>query len=107
MSILVSFIISLATYNLHYLNCTNMFNIIASKSINDSETAKYMNIYIDKFGCNANIALKTKKLRYEPKFIRSCLPREKTNDIKFIARQGHKAKCEVGFFYRNRFFIFL
>ena len=50
MSILISFIIPLAIYNLHYLDCANMFNILANKNISDENTAKYMNAYIDKFG---------------------------------------------------------
>ena len=106
MSILVSFIISLATYNLHYLNCTNMFNIIASKSINDSETAKYMNIYIDKFGCNANIALKTKKLRYEPNLLEVAFLEKKPMTLNLLLDKGTKPNARLAFSIGTDFLFF-
>ena len=106
MSILVSFIISLAAYNLHFLSCTNMFNVIANKNINDSETAKYINSYLDKFGCNANIALKTKKLRYEPNLLEVAFLEKKPITLNLLLDKGTKPNARLAFSIGTDFLFF-
>ena len=106
MSILVSFIIPLAIYNLHYLDCANMFNIVANKNISDENTAKYMNAYIDKFGCNANITLKSAKLRYEPNLLEIAFLEKKLKTLNSLLDKGTKPNSRLAFSIGTDFLFF-
>ena len=106
MSILISFIIPLAIYNLHYLDCANMFNIVANKKISDENTAKYMNVYIDKFGCNANITLKSAKLRYEPNLLEIAFLEKKLKTLNLLLDKGTKPNSRLAFSIGTDFLFF-
>ena len=106
MSILISFIIPLAIYNLHYLDCANMFNIVANKKISDENTAKYMNAYIDKFGCNANITLKSAKLRYEPNLLEIAFLEKKLKTLNSLLDKGTKPNSRLAFSIGTDFLFF-
>ena len=106
MSILVSFIIPLAIYNLHYLDCANMFNIVANKNISDENTAKYMNAYIDKFGCNANITLKSARLRYEPNLLEIAFLMKKFKTFNDLLDKGTKPNARLAFSIGTDFLFF-
>ena len=107
MSILISFVMSLAIYNLHYLDCANMFNIVANKNISDENTAKYMNAYIDKFGCNANITLKSAKLRYEPNLLEIAFLEKKLKTLNSLLDKGTKPNSRLAFSIGTDFLFFL
>ena len=107
MSILISFIIPLAIYNLHYLDCANMINIVANKKISDENTAKYMNVYIDKFGCNANITLKSAKLRYEPNLLEIAFLEKKLKTLNLLLDKGTKPNSRLAFSIGTDFLFFL
>jgi len=106
MSILISFIMPLAIYNLHYLDCANMFNIVANKNISDENTAKYMNAYIDKFGCNANITLKSAKLRYEPNLLEIAFLEKKLKTLNSLLDKGTKPNSRLAFSIGTDFLFF-
>ena len=106
MSILISFVMSLAIYNLHYLDCANMFNIVANKNISDENTAKYMNAYIDKFGCNANITLKSAKLRYEPNLLEIAFLEKKLKTLNLLLDKGTKPNSRLAFSIGTDFLFF-
>ena len=106
MSILISFVMSLAIYNLHYLDCANMFNIVANKNISDENTAKYMNIYINKFGCNANITLKSAKLRYEPNLLEIAFLEKKLKTLNSLLDKGTKPNSRLAFSIGTDFLFF-
>ncbi|WP_258030793.1 hypothetical protein [Campylobacter concisus] len=106
MSILISFVMSLAIYNLHYLDCANMFNIVANKNISDENTAKYMNAYIDKFGCNANITLKSAKLRYEPNLLEIAFLEKKLKTLNSLLDKGTKPNSRLAFSIGTDFLFF-
>ena len=106
MSILVSFIIPLAIYNLHYLDCANMFNVVANKNISDENTAKYMNAYIDKFGCDANITLKSAKLRYEPNLLEIAFLEKKLKTLNLLLDKGTKPNSRLAFSIGTDFLFF-
>ena len=106
MSILISFVMSLAIYNLHYLDCANMFNIVANKNISDENTAKYMNTYIDKFGCNANITLKSAKLRYEPNLLEIAFLEKKLKTLNSLLDKGTKPNSRLAFSIGTDFLFF-
>ena len=106
MSILISFVMSLAIYNLHYLDCANMFNIGANKNISDENTAKYMNAYIDKFGCNANITLKSAKLRYEPNLLEIAFLEKKLKTLNSLLDKGTKPNSRLAFSIGTDFLFF-
>ena len=106
MSILISFVMSLAIYNLHYLDCANMFNIVANKNISDENTAKYMNAYIDKFGCNANITLKSAKLRYEPNLLEIAVLEKKLKTLNSLLDKGTKPNSRLAFSIGTDFLFF-
>ena len=106
MSILISFVMSLAIYNLHYLDCANMFNLVANKNISDENTAKYMNAYIDKFGCNANITLKSAKLRYEPNLLEIAFLEKKLKTLNSLLDKGTKPNSRLAFSIGTDFLFF-
>ena len=106
MSILISFVMSLAIYNLHYLDCANMFNIVANKKISDENTAKYMNVYIDKFGCNANITLKSARLRYEPNLLEIAFLEKKLKTLNLLLDKGTKPNSRLAFSIGTDFLFF-
>ena len=106
MSILISFVMSLAIYNLHYLDCANMFNIVANKNISDENTAKYMNAYIDKFGCNANITLKSARLRYEPNLLEIAFLEKKLKTLNSLLDKGTKPNSRLAFSIGTDFLFF-
>jgi len=97
---------SLAIYNLHYLDCANMFNIVANKNISDENTAKYMNAYIDKFGCNANITLKSAKLRYEPNLLEIAFLEKKLKTLNSLLDKGTKPNSRLAFSIGTDFLFF-
>ena len=107
MSVLISFIMTIAIYNLHYLDCANMFNIVASKNISDENTAKYMNIYINKFGCNANITLKSARLRYEPNLLEVAFLEKKLKTLNSLLDKGTKPNSRLAFSIGTDFLFFL
>ena len=106
MSILISFVMSLAIYNLHYLDCANMFNVVANKNISDENTAKYMNAYIDKFGCDANITLKSAKLRYEPNLLEIAFLEKKLKTLNLLLDKGTKPNSRLAFSIGTDFLFF-
>ena len=107
MSVLISLIMTIAIYNLHYLDCANMFNIVASKNISDENTAKYMNVYINKFGCNANITLKSARLRYEPNLLEVAFLEKKLKTLKSLLGKGTKPNSRLAFSIGTDFLFFL
>ena len=106
MSILISFVMSLAIYNLHYLDCANMFNVVANKNISDENTAKYMNAYIDKFGCDANITLKSARLRYEPNLLEIAFMMNKFKTFNDLLDKGTKPNGRLAFSMGSEFLFF-
>ena len=46
----------------HTITCADMFNIIADENIGDNDTRKYIEEYIEKYGCTTDVTLKNEKL---------------------------------------------
>jgi len=83
-----------------------MFNIVANKNISDENTAKYMNAYIDKFGCNANITLKSAKLRYEPNLLEIAFLEKKLKTLNLLLDKGTKPNSRLAFSIGTDFLFF-
>jgi len=83
-----------------------MFNIVANKNISDENTAKYMNAYIDKFGCNANITLKSAKLRYEPNLLEIAFLEKKLKTLNSLLDKGTKPNSRLAFSIGTDFLFF-
>ena len=83
-----------------------MFNIVANKNISDENTAKYMNAYIDKFGCNANITLKSARLRYEPNLLEIAFLEKKLKTLNLLLDKGTKPNSRLAFSIGTDFLFF-
>jgi len=83
-----------------------MFNVVANKNISDENTAKYMNAYIDKFGCDANITLKSAKLRYEPNLLEIAFLEKKLKTLNLLLDKGTKPNSRLAFSIGTDFLFF-
>ena len=68
----------------HEANCLNMFAVIFDKNTTDENTAKDIEYYIDKLGCDANITLQNDKLHYEPNLLDSTYAMNKTKTFDLL-----------------------
>lgn len=85
----LAMIIFLITYLYsHEANCTDMFGVIFDKKITDENTAKYIEYYIDKIGCDANITLENDKLHYEPNLLDSSYVVNKPKTLDLLLQKG-------------------
>ena len=72
----------------HKANCLNMFAVIFDKNTTDENTAKDIEYYIDKLGCDANITLQNDKLHYEPNLLDSTYVMNKPKTLDLLLQKG-------------------
>ena len=72
----------------HETNCLNMFAVIFDKNTTDENTAKDIEHYIDKIGCDANITLENDKLHYEPNLLDSTYAMNKPKTLDLLLQKG-------------------
>ena len=72
----------------HEANCTDMFAVVFDKNATDENTAKDIEYYIDKIGCDANITLENDKLHYEPNLLDSTYAMNKPKTLDLLLQKG-------------------
>ena len=72
----------------HEANCLNMFAVVFDKNTTDENTAKDIEYYIDKLGCDANITLQNDKLHYEPNLLDSTYVMNKPKTLDLLLQKG-------------------
>jgi len=72
----------------HEANCLNMFAVVFDKNTTDENTAKDIEYYIDKIGCDANITLENDKLHYEPNLLDSTYAMNKPKTLDLLLQKG-------------------
>ena len=72
----------------HEANCTDMFGVIFDKKITDENTAKYIEYYIDKLGCNANASVKLNNLMARSNLLEFAYDANKTRTIDMLLDKG-------------------
>ena len=72
----------------HEANCTDMFGVIFDKKITDENTAKYIEYYIDKLGCDANASVKLNNLMARSNLLEFAYDANKTRTIDMLLDKG-------------------
>ena len=88
MRLLVATILFITSLYSHEANCTDMFNFIFDKNSTDEKTAKCIEYYIDKLGCDVNATLKTKELSYEPNLLDTAYLMNKNKTFDMLLQKG-------------------
>ena len=72
----------------HEANCTDMFGVIFDQKITDENTAKYIEYYIDKLGCDANASVKLNNLMARSNLLEFAYDANKTRTIDMLLDKG-------------------
>ena len=88
MRLLVAIVLFITSLYSHEANCTDMFNFIFDKNSTDEKTAKCIEYYIDKLGCDVNATLKTKELSYEPNLLDTAYLMNKNKTFDMLLQKG-------------------
>lgn len=85
LSIIIFLITSLYS---HEANCLNMFAAIFDKNTTDENTAKYIEYYIDKLGCDANMTIEIPDLSIRPNLLEYAYDANKTKTFDTLLAKG-------------------
>ena len=72
----------------HEVNCLNMFAMIFDKNTTDENTAKCIEYYIDKLGCDANASVKLNNLMARSNLLEFAYDANKTRTIDMLLDKG-------------------
>ena len=72
----------------HEANCTDMFGVIFDKKITDENTAKYIEYYIDKLGCDANAGINLPNLTMKASLLEFAYSANKPKSIDKLLEKG-------------------
>ena len=72
----------------HEANCLNMFAAIFDKNTTDENTAKYIEYYIDKLGCDANMTIEIPDLSIRPNLLEYAYDANKTKTFDTLLAKG-------------------
>ena len=79
----------------HEANCTDMFGVIFDKKITDENTAKYIEYYIDKIGCDANMTIEIPDLSIRPNLLEYAYDTNKTKTFDTLLAKGTAANASL------------
>ena len=79
----------------HEANCTDMFGLIFSKNLSDTETAKYIKYYIDDLGCDANMTIEIPDLSIRPNLLEYAYDTNKTKTFDTLLAKGTAANASL------------
>ena len=88
MRLLVAIILFITSLYSHEANCLNMFAAIFDKNTTDENTAKYIEYYIDKLGCDANASVKLNNLTARSNLLEFAYDANKTRTIDMLLDKG-------------------
>ena len=72
----------------HEANCTDMFAVVFDKNTTDENTAKYIEYYIDKLGCDANMTIEIPDLSIKPNLLEYAYDANKTKTFDTLLVKG-------------------
>ena len=79
----------------HEANCLNMFAAIFDKNTTDENTAKYIEYYIDKLGCDANMTIEIPDLSIRPNLLEYAYDANKTKTFDTLLAKGTAANASL------------
>ena len=79
----------------HEANCLNMFAAIFDKNTTDENTAKYIEYYIDKLGCDANMTIEIPDLSIRPNLLEYAYDTNKTKTFDTLLAKGTAANASL------------
>ena len=77
----------------HEVNCLNMFAVVFDKNTTDENTAKVIEYYIDKIGCDANMTIEIPDLSIRPNLLEYAYDAKKTFDT--LLEKGTAANASL------------
>ena len=90
MRLLVATILFITSLYSREANCTDMFAVIFDKNSTDEKTAKCIEYYVDKLGCDPNITIKIPDLSVRPNLLEYAYDTNKTKTFDTILEKGTK-----------------
>ena len=72
----------------HEANCLNMFAVVFDKNTTDENTAKDIEYYIDKIGCDANMTIEIPDLSIRPNLLEYAYDANKTKTFDTLLAKG-------------------
>ncbi|WP_462108123.1 hypothetical protein [Campylobacter concisus] len=79
----------------HEVNCLNMFAVVFDKNTTDENTAKVIEYYIDKIGCDANMTIKIPDLSIRPNLLEYAYDTNKTKTFNTLLEKGTAANASL------------
>ena len=79
----------------HEANCLNMFAAIFDKNTTDENTAKYIEYYIDKLGCDANMTIEIPDLSIRSNLLEYAYDTNKTKTFDTLLVKGTAANASL------------
>ena len=79
----------------HEVNCLNMFAVVFDKNTTDENTAKVIEYYIDKIGCDANMTIKIPDLSIRPNLLEYAYDTNKTKTFDTLLAKGTAANASL------------
>ena len=79
----------------HEANCLNMFAVIFDKNTTDENTAKCIEYYIDKLGCDTNMTIEIPDLSIRPNLLEYAYDANKTKTFDTLLAKGTAANASL------------
>ena len=79
----------------HEANCLNMFAVIFDKNTTDENTAKCIEYYIDKIGCDTNMTIEIPDLSIRPNLLEYAYDANKTKTFDTLLEKGTAANASL------------
>ena len=79
----------------HEVNCLNMFAVIFDKNTTDENTAKCIEYYIDKIGCDTNMTIEIPDLSIRPNLLEYAYDANKTKTFDTLLEKGTAANASL------------
>ena len=79
----------------HEANCLNMFAVVFDKNTTDENTAKDIEYYIDKIGCDANMTIEIPDLSIRPNLLEYAYDANKTKTFNTLLEKGTAANASL------------
>ena len=79
----------------HEANCLNMFAVIFDKNTTDENTAKCIEYYIDKLGCDTNMTIEIPDLSIRPNLLEYAYDANKTKTFDTLLAKGAAANASL------------
>ena len=79
----------------HEANCLNMFAVVFDKNTTDENTAKDIEYYIDKIGCDANMTIEIPDLSIRPNLLEYAYDANKTKTFDTLLAKGTAANASL------------